>query len=156
MLTEAVDARIECDTEAQEPCPHVTGLEVQLGSARTVELVVVRGCEHCALDVGDTAPIQLTDVFAAVPFDGVTTDTITVRGGLEAVTEISVWDGPAAGDLEQLEELPDTERADGVAADPDLDEDGGIPVWLAMLAAALLGAAVATLILSVRGRARVS
>lgn len=156
VLTEGVDPRIGCDPQAQEPCPHVTGLEVQLGTERTVELIVVRGCEDCALDVSDAAPIQLTDVFAAVPLDGVTTDTITVRGGLGTLTEVSVWDGPTAGGLEQLEELPDTERAEGVAADPDLDEDERVPVWLAMLAAGLLGAAVATLILSARRRPRAS
>ena len=146
ILTEPASIERTCNPD-ETTCPLLTGLEVQLDQTRDVQLVVVRGCEACALDIGESDPVQLTDAFAAVPVSDVSADRVTVRGDISQLAEVSVWDAAPAGGLERLAQLPDTEPV-GAGGAPPKTPDEQVPTWLLLVAALLLGSAGTALVLS--------
>ena len=137
-------------TDAPALCPRATAVEVDLAQPLPAELVVVRGCEGgCAVEVSEDGSAYRPAGSVSAGFGTVALDRRplrAVRVGLGSGTglrEVSVWAGrPGTAGLQALDDVPSGLRR---AFSPDADGSGddGLPWSLGVVAAALVGAALA-------------
>lgn len=140
-LAERAPPTLACD---DDPCPPAIGYEIDLDEPRSVELLVVRGCDRsCPLEVSTDGAswdrvVEVGGPYVAFPQQAASIRYVRVTGdaGPRGLAEVSVWDGPAA-------EATFTRRdpADDEARTDATGPSGPQPPWLWWLATLLVVAA---------------
>lgn len=143
---------VPCPTTGECPPGLPRQVVLHLEGARPVDLVVVRGCDSCAVDIRRAGRWEevgrgAQSSFVVNPVGRPVTSSLRVRGALGEIREVSVWDGSerALGRGTFLRGVREDEVAPGIGL-------GGGRSWLWIAALVALLVAVVLLVIVARRR----